>query len=345
MEVNVFLLAKYPFLEEAKSFLESYNAISFEDLSSNEDYLRAVKRGVERLREAILFKKISFKNENLIDFKTEVLSFPIAVAFVAALNDDFLRNIFATAEGKRVHELLKKDHYSDLELILKDQKIKAYPSEDPYGSLYRITFSEYLKVSPQKWGKTWKLVNRQIKQGFVYVSKEELSRLVSEHVKNRILERSRQPVDAESFRGPLREGYIELKNIWESYKSKFVKFSKESSESSFPPCMVRLLSRQKSGENLSHVERRSLVTYLLAKGQSIEEIMTLLKSSPDFKESIARYQVEHLAGLRGSRKKYSPPNCETMRSYGLCFPDEWCKGIKHPLQYRSKASFKTFRNE
>jgi DNA primase large subunit len=345
MEVNVFLLAKYPFLEEAKSFLESYSTVSFEDLSSDEDYVRAVKRGVERLKEAIVFKKISFKNENLIDFKAEVLSFPIAVAFVAALNDDFLRNIFATAEGKRVYELLKRDSYSDLELILKDQKIKFYSPEDPSSSLYRIAFSEYLKVSPQKWGKTWKLVNRQIKRGFVYVSKEELSRLVSEHVKNRILERSRHPVDAESFSGPLREGYVELKSTWESYKLKFAKFNKGSSESFFPPCMVRLISRQKSGENLSHVERRSLVTYLLAKGQSVEEIMTLLKSSPDFKESIARYQVEHLAGLRGSRKKYSPPSCETMKSYGLCFPDEWCKNIKHPLQYRGKPSSQTSKDE
>lgn len=338
MEVNIFLLAKYPFLEEAKKFLESYNTVSFEDLSSDEDYVRAVRRGLERLREAILFKKISFKNENLIDFKAEVLSFPIAVAFVAALNDDFLRNIYATAEGKRVHELLKRDSYSDLELILKDQKIKFYPSEDSSSSFYKIAFSEYLKVSPQRWGKTWKLVNRQIKLGFVYVSKEELSRLVSEHVKNRVLERSRNPIDAESFSGPLKEGYIELKNIWESYKSKFAKFDKGSSESSFPPCMVSLLSRQKNGENLSHVERRSLVTYLIARGQSVEEIMTLLKSSPDFKENIARYQVEHLAGLRGSRKKYSPPSCETMKSYGLCFPDEGCKGIRHPLQYKGKPS-------
>ncbi|MBO3762691.1 MAG: DNA primase large subunit PriL [Thermoproteota archaeon] len=344
MEFNVFLLAKYPFLEEAKSFLESYSTVSFENLSSDEDYTRAVKRGVERIKEAILFKKISFKNENLIDFKAEILSFPIAVAFIAALNDDFLRNIYATAEGKRIHELLKRDSYSDLELLLRDQKINFYPSEDSPSSLYKIAFSEYLKVSPQKWGKIWKLVNRQIKLGFVYVTREELSRLVSEHIKNRILERSRHPIDAESFSGPLKKGYIELKNVWDSYKSRFAKFEKETSEVSFPPCMVRLLSRQENGENLSHVERRSLVTYLIAKGQSIEEIINLLKSSPDFKESIARYQVEHLAGLKGSKKKYSPPSCETMKSYGLCFSDEWCKGIKHPLQYKGKPFSQTSKN-
>ncbi|MEM4151973.1 MAG: hypothetical protein QW663_04615, partial [Nitrososphaerota archaeon] len=27
-----------------------------------------------------------------------------------------------------------------------------------------------------------------------------------------------------------------------------------------------------------------------------------------------RYQVEHIAGLRGSRIKYGPPSCQTMKS-------------------------------
>jgi DNA primase large subunit len=338
MEANVFLLAKYPFLEEARSFLEAYDSVSFKDISSNEEYEHAIKRGVERVKNAILYRKISFKNENLIDFKAEILSFPIAVAFVAALNDDFLRSIFATAEGKRVYELLKRDAYSDLELVLKDQKITFYLSEDAPSSYYKVSFVDYLKVSPQKWGKTWKLVNRRVEGGLIYVSKEELSRLVSEYVKDEILERSRKPIEVESFIGALKAGYIELKNTWESYKSKFIKTDRRNLESSLPPCMVRLLSRQKSGENLSHVERRSLVTYLIARGQNIEEIMALLRSSPDFNERIAKYQVEHLAGLRGARKKYAPPSCETMKSYGLCFPDEWCNNIKHPLQYRSRRS-------
>lgn len=30
------------------------------------------------------------------------------------------------------------------------------------------------------------------------------------------------------------------------------------------------------------------------------------------------YQVEHIAGMRGSGARYIPPKCETMRTHGLC---------------------------
>jgi DNA primase large subunit len=98
--------------------------------------------------------------------------------------------------------------------------------------------------------------------------------------------------------------------------------------------MTRLLSRQVKGENLSHVERRTLATYLIVTGRSVDELMDMFKTSPDFNERVARYQLEHLAGLRGARKKYLPASCKTMKTYGLCFPDQWCDNIRNPLQYR-----------
>jgi DNA primase large subunit len=62
----------------------------------------------------------------------------------------------------------------------------------------------------------------------------------------------------------------------------------------------------------------------------------MLAERPDFNEKIARYQVEHIAGLRGSRTRYKPPSCQTMRSLGLCVEDgRLCpKWIKNPLEFR-----------
>lgn len=334
METNVFLLAKYPFLNRAKAFLETQGILSLEEISRESEYEPVIRRSFERIRDAIIYKKIFLKNENLIDFKTEILSFPVSVAIVSAINDNMLRNIYATAEAKRVYEQLKSDSFLDLEVILEDQKIEFYRCEELKDS-YKLPLHEYLRVSPQRWGKTWKLVNREIKGGFIYVSRDELSRITSEIVKEEILEKSKTYVNEESMSGKLKETYLQLKRIWEDYKAKFVKVDEQKVDQ-LPPCMNKLLLRQKSGENLSHVERRSLVTYLIAIGYTIEEIMSIMRSSPDFNEKIARYQVEHLAGLRGSRKKYAPPKCETMRAYGLCFPDKWCNGIRHPLQYKRR---------
>ena len=70
-------------------------------------------------------------------------------------------------------------------------------------------------------------------------------------------------------------------------------------------------------------------------GHGVDEVLALFRTSPDFNERVARYQVEHLAGLRGSRVKYLPYKCANMRSLGLCADPEGrvCGRVSHPLQY------------
>lgn len=91
-----------------------------------------------------------------------------------------------------------------------------------------------------------------------------------------------------------------------------------------------------TGEEVSHFENFAVASYLLNKGRSIEEVLELFKNRSDFNEKIARYQVEHIAGLRGSKTKYRPPSCEKFRVLGLCVDSgKHCpKWIKNPLQYR-----------
>ena len=55
----------------------------------------------------------------------------------------------------------------------------------------------------------------------------------------------------------------------------------------------------------------------------------MFRNMPDFNEKITRYQVEHLAGLRGSGKRYRTYSCEKMKSLGLCKAD--C-GTRSPIQ-------------
>ncbi|ADM26883.1 DNA primase, large subunit [Ignisphaera aggregans DSM 17230] len=98
----------------------------------------------------------------------------------------------------------------------------------------------------------------------------------------------------------------------------------------FPPCINSLLESLLRGENLSHHQRFALATFLINIGLDIEVILQLFRYSPDFNEKIARYQIEHLAGLRGSKRKYLTYNCGTMRVLGMCRAE--C-GIKNPLQY------------
>jgi DNA primase large subunit len=85
--------------------------------------------------------------------------------------------------------------------------------------------------------------------------------------------------------------------------------------------------------------RFAMAAFLLNIGTNEDDLLKMFKFFTDFDERIARYQVEHIAGKRGSRRQYTAPNCSTMRTHGLCVnPDELCGSIKHPLSYyRRKA--------
>jgi DNA primase large subunit len=87
--------------------------------------------------------------------------------------------------------------------------------------------------------------------------------------------------------------------------------------------------------------RFAMAAFLLNIGTNEEDLLKMFKTFSDFDEQIARYQVEHIAGKRGSRRKYTAPNCPTMRTHGICVnPDELCASITHPLTYyRRKARY------
>jgi DNA primase large subunit len=63
-------------------------------------------------------------------------------------------------------------------------------------------------------------------------------------------------------------------------------------------------------------------------------VIELFKNFSDYSERMTRYQVEHIAGEKGSRTRYTPPRCDTLQTHGVCTnPDEMCQRIRHPLSY------------
>ena len=120
---------------------------------------------------------------------------------------------------------------------------------------------------------------------------------------------------------------------------------KEAIMAAFPPCIKELYDTMASGRPVSHIGRFALTSFLVNIGMSAENVVDFFRSVSDFDERMTRYQVEHIAGVRGSRTKYIPPRCDTLRTHGICHtPDEICKRIRHPLaHYRRKL--KTIKTE
>jgi DNA primase large subunit len=79
-----------------------------------------------------------------------------------------------------------------------------------------------------------------------------------------------------------------------------------------------------------------LATFLLSKGQSVQQIAPLFKNAPDYNPRVTLYQLNHLAGTSGSGTQYSCPSCEKLKTQSLCFATSECDNIINPLQFGKK---------
>ncbi|MEM4785156.1 MAG: hypothetical protein QXN88_05965 [Sulfolobales archaeon] len=96
------------------------------------------------------------------------------------------------------------------------------------------------------------------------------------------------------------------------------------------PCMKKLLEDCRNGINLSHNARVALTAYLLNIGFSVDEVVEVFRTQPDFNERVTRYQVNYIASYDGEGKPLLPYSCAKMKEMGLCVRD--C-GTKNPLNH------------
>ncbi|MBS3778292.1 MAG: DNA primase regulatory subunit PriL, partial [Candidatus Thermoplasmatota archaeon] len=104
-----------------------------------------------------------------------------------------------------------------------------------------------------------------------------------------------------------------------------------------PPCIKGILAEVQAGENVPHMGRFALVSFLNALKLTTQDIIDLFNTAPDFDEEKSRYQIDHITG-EGSSTSYKPPGCDKLKTYGLCPSeeiDEICKKTIHPLSYYS----------
>ena len=305
--------------------------IKIKDLESPE-YKLILERARERIEESILLGSISEQSQNE---DIEIPSFPIAVMMTAAIGDQPLKRRYALAEAKRASELLKDENREKIVKIAENfnWKIKSI-EEDGQKHDFTLLFINFLKNSTNLHSKKWKLVNRLMLNGEVYLTKAEASRLLEEEVRRHIEEKLDTKVG--SLPDTITKRVERLKQLFSERKGKIEmeEFPKDVSIPAFPPCIKRLYDTIASGRNTSHIGRFALTSFLTNIGMPTENVVSLFHTLPDFNERLTRYQVEHIAGRRGSRTRYIPPGCDTLRTHGVCHnKDEICKKIRHPLTY------------
>ncbi len=259
--------------------------------------------------------------------KRSILAFFFARILVECIKDEWLRRRFAIFEAKKARKILENDEWETVKIVAKDFRIKMVEN----GGI-SIHVSDFIKASTSIREDRWKLTSRQLKDGFVRITKSELIRILEERIRERLEKRIRTG-NCEKILPYLREIQEELGRLRGRVKS--IKFDKVDFNS-FPPCMKALITDIKAGKNIPHSARFALTSFLINVGMDTEEVVSLYSSAPDFDEEKTRYQVNHIARSRG--ETYIPPSCSTMKTYHNCInPDNLCKKISHPLGYYSAS--------
>ena len=317
-------ISEYPFTEEAAEHVRR-SGFSLEGLLEKPYFQPVRKRAMERVQGAISGDIPDRRANTEPQLLSELFSYPLARVIVSCLGDDLLIRRYALAEAKLAHSRMQRDKDDILALA-------ADLGFDPRGSEpWKLHFSEYIRSAHRMRSPKWKLVNRDLKDGYLTVTKEELTRLMEEKVRDRVLKGL--PLElGEDICNKLEEYIKPVRADLESLKARNRVDLGKVTESAFPPCIKRMLEQVAANANLAHSARFALTSFLLQINMSPDKVIGLFNTSPDFDQERTRYQVEHIAGSSGT--KYKPPSCATMATYGNCpGEDDLCRRIRHPLSY------------
>ncbi len=294
-------------------------------------------RAEERVRSALLdvsaYAKTQPRDEPRQN-EIEIFSFPIAVMLVAATDDSLIKSRYSLAEAKRASTLLRDEEKEKLLEVADNFSWDARLVNDfslrPY--VFALRFPIFLKNATGFHDKNWKLVNHLMINGDVYLTEREVSRLLEEEVRKYI--EGKVDTKIKSLPPTIMARVNQLRQLVAEKREqiRLEAMPERVVMEAFPSCIKGIYDRVAAGRPASHIGRFALTSFLLSIGMSAEDVFKFFRSVSDFNERMTRYQVEHIAGTRGSGTKYIPPNCATLRTHGICVsPENECGGAVNPL--------------
>ena len=323
-------LVKYPFLTEAGEYLQN-TGLSLEQLG-HPDWKPIVEKAYGRIVVASS-GQIYTSDLDSLDNDSELLSFIVSIILLKSSGIPTLIRRFSLAEARRAERYLQQDLWisreKNLDIPLKIIRDLFAVDVSIENDEFVIKVQDYLKRAVHFHEKEWKLVNRRVTNGLVYLTAHETVRLIRAEL-------------GEYINGKIRS--INIESIPEGFQQRvddLVLLAKKFSDtlyvsSEYPPCVKHGIEVLEKGENLPHSGRFLLATYLLSKGQTVDQIAPLFKNAPDYNERTTKYQLEHISGSSGGGTKYQCPSCEKLRSESLCFATSDCEGIINPVQFGKK---------
>jgi DNA primase large subunit len=180
-KITLRTLAGVPVLLEARAFA---SAFSIEELCKNNRLLREAQGRIIASTKDFTWP--------WGDPVKDLLSFYLALAILSQIPDRRVWERWAEAERRRAETFMNAAVNDEvLEVIWRDLLIRASRSgpdeEKKTGFPYRIHITDFQRLVKGIDGAEWRLENRTVWRGWVYVTRGELVRLISEEAKLRIL--------------------------------------------------------------------------------------------------------------------------------------------------------------
>jgi len=328
------LMMEFHFLQELKQYVGSWgvNLDYFADPSMRE----GIDMAFRRVETALSGRVEAERQTGRMSSQEMIAVYTLSMALVAMLDDKFAVRRFSTSEAERFDRKLESidtKWVREILLYVAGQVLGMNVRQASAPMEFEVSFVDYLRHATKLNEPRWKLVNRNLRQGFVSLSRPEMRTLVKNalesHVESRLKDIGK--IEVPEFLRP----YVQrLRAILEARRWKETPVTQRLSPDLWPPCMRLLRQRLLAGEAVSHFGNFAFSAFLTAIGTQPEEIVQMYSQRGDFDERVAKYQVEHIAGLRGSRTKYTTPKCLTMQTHGLCVEaGRYCGGVKSPMTY------------
>jgi len=330
-------IAKYPFLAEAGQYLKD-KGFTLEQFATDPDLRIIVDKAYERIESAAedktYYPELDVPSEKETTLPLNVFSFLIAIVLLKLSGLNTLINKFSLAEARRAEKYLQRDLVSNSDKTSEEFAIKIFRdifsvTIKKTGGYFVIPIPDYLKHAVNFHEREWKLVNRHVENGMVFLSPRESARLIRKELGVYIGAKIRA-----ANTPSMSKGFEDKVNKLSALTKKFAVNIVVSTE--HPPCIKHAIEALNNGENLSHSGRFMLATFLLGRGQTIDDIAPLFKNAPDYDEKVTRYQIKQVAGETGSNIKYSCPSCEKIKSNDLCYATPDCDNIINPMQFGKK---------
>lgn len=322
---DIKFLSRYPFLKEAKEYIERKN-LSMDTIAKSPIYGSAINVAIERIINGINGKsEYSPLMPGDVGYEIYLISFPLSKIFLslAEVNKN-LKQKYAKSEGMLFESYVKKENEKVKIQILNEILNFSYVQKDKY----TIYFVDYLFYTKNLRDEKFHLINRRVNNSFVEVNENELITITKDILGKKYTEALNlsdvNPPDIIVEKAKLLKDKI--KEIETEISPRIgVKFK---TYREMPPSIAHIIQKIENKEKITHNERFVLASFLISKQTPVEEIKKTFSHALNYDEKKTAYYLDYL-----SKRKYTCPSYSTMRSLGLWVSDEEEK-FKNPLAYR-----------